>query len=234
MSALGELERRLVDGIVGRAAALDGVTDPVQAAAGTGFRIYVEAYRLRLLEALGHDYPKLLARVGADEFARIGRAYIAAHPSRQANLRWFGRALGDFLGHASPWRDDPALADVAHLEWAENEAFDAADAPVIGPEALAALAPEAWPGLVLSFHPSLRRVDAKAETAAWLFWRQGLDVMTRRLDLDEAAALDAARQGAPFEAVCRVLASQVGQDAAPARAAGLLRVWLEAGLVVGV
>ena len=51
---------------------------------------------------------------------------------------------------------------------------------------------------------------------------------------DEAAALDAARGGATFPEVCEILASLLGAEAAPMRAAGLLRVWVDQGLLAGL
>lgn len=234
MSALVDIETRLVGAIVGEGRALSGFSGPVGADAATGLGIYVEAYRLRLLEALRHDYPELLALAGEAEFEKIGGAYIAEHPSRGPNLRHFGRHLAGFLAGAATWRARPELADRAALEWAEGEAFDAADALPLDAAKLAAISPETWPEIGFRFHDSVRRVDLKAAPKSWLFWRKDLEVMKREVEPDEAAALDAALGGARFEAICRTIARFVGEDAAPSRAAGLLRVWLDDGLIVGL
>ena len=52
--------------------------------------VYRHAYGARLLEVLANDYPKLAALSGEEGFEQLGRAYIAAHPSRSFSARWFG------------------------------------------------------------------------------------------------------------------------------------------------
>lgn len=250
MSALARQESRLVGIVLGQGGDATGFGGPVRADAATGLRVYVEAHGLRLLEALGNDYAGLLRLAGAEEFERLGRAYIAARPSRHANLRWYGGALADFLRRREEWRERRDFADMAAFEWAEGEAFDAADARPLEAEALGRVAPEAWRDLGLVFHPSFRRVDLatdvggwlaaetkdapRARASTWIFWRKDLTIFRRIAEPDEAAALDAASAGAGFETVCRRLADFVGEDRAAARAAGLLRVWLDAGLIVGL
>ena len=247
MSNLAELERHLVGVVLGLERGAESFGGPVKADASIGLKVYVEAYALRLLEALRNDYPGLLRLAGPAEFERLGRAYIAAHPSRRPNLRWFGAELPGFLRWREEWRGLPAFADVAAFEWAEGEAIDAADRATVDADALATIPPEAWPGLGLVFHPSFRRVELstdiggwfeaeteeapRAQASSWLFWRKDLAILRRLAAPDEAAALAAAEGGAGFETVCRRLADHVGEDQAPVRAAGLLRVWLDAGMI---
>jgi hypothetical protein len=254
MSALGIVQERFVRRVLGGSGEAPDLRDPVHAAPGTGLGIYVEAYALRLLEALRNDYPGLLRLVGALDFERLGRAYIAAHPSRHFNLRWYARDLAEFLRRQEPWRARAALADLAAFEWAEGEAFDAADAAALDAVALAAIPAEAWSGLRFDFHPSLRRIDVATDVAAWIaaseadpgapppapdaaawiFWRRDLAILRRRVDEAEAAALALAMSGRGFGDICECLARMLGEAEAPMRAAGLLRVWLDAGMIVGL
>jgi hypothetical protein len=146
---------------------------------------------------------------------------------------------------------------MARFEWALGEAFDAADAEPLSFEQLAAAPAEAWQTLRLSYVPSLRRLalthqapqafqrrdsatagelDVPAEEAAveWLIWRPAAeaDAQFRSMAHDEAVALDAMRAGADFPRMCAILAGHVGSaEAAAERAAGLLRAWLDAGIV---
>lgn len=53
----------------------------------------------------------------------------------------------------------------------------------------------------------------------------------RSLEPDEAAMLDAMIEGHPFPALCEALLAYVEEDRAPARAAGLLRSWIEEGMI---
>lgn len=233
------------------------VLDSEKADRDTLLRVYRDAYALRLIEALTTDFPGLLAMTGPREFDMMARAYIAAHPSRHPSVRWFGRDLPDFLSVTPPFSDTPAAADMARFEWALGEAFDAADAEPLTFEQLAGAPPEAWVTLRLSFVPALRRValscqapqafqrrddvapgelDVLAEDGPveWLIWRPAADgdAQFRSMAPDEAAALDAAIGGASFPDICAVLSGYADSaEAAAERAAGLLRVWLDAGIV---
>jgi hypothetical protein len=242
----------------------DGGTAPLVAEMGVPARatpeamlgVYKDAYALRLLEALRNDFPALYRLLGEEVFDTLGREYIAAHPSRHFSVRWFGRHLAAFLAAQAPWRERPALADLAGFEWSLGLAFDAADADAAGEADFAALAPEQWDEMRLSFHPSLHRLALRTEAdvywqaheeeaapaepallpdgIAMLVWRQELTVRYRRLDADEAAALDAARSGESFGEICALLAEHGPEDDAPLRAAGFLRGWIESGLIAGV
>lgn len=243
--------------IEGAAMPTDMVRASDKADAATLLGVYRDAYALRLLEALGEDHPALKRLLGDEEFDVMGRAYIAAYRSRHRSIRWYGRELAAFVGDMTPWRAQPEIAELAAWEWALGEAMDAADAAVSDGAAFAAVPPERWAELRLSFHPSLRRLDLKwpvpayrqavegeaAELPAlappsapipWAIWRKGIEVFFRSLDADEAAVLDAARAGAGFGAICEMLAKGREPDAAAASAAGFLQGWVDAGLVAGL
>jgi hypothetical protein len=131
--------------------------------------VYRDAYALRLIEALQTDYPGLYAMAGPADFDTMARAFIATHPSRHPSVRWFGRQLAGFLAATPPFSATPAAAEMARFEWALGEAFDAEDAASLGFDDLAALPPEAWGALRLSFLPSLRRMTLRYQVPqAWL------------------------------------------------------------------
>jgi hypothetical protein len=220
------------------------------APADARMNVYAHAYRLRLVEVLGNDFPALKATVGAPDFDRIGRAYIDAHPSADPSVRWFGRHLADFLRKEE--RERPALAELAAFEWAQGEAFDARDAAPLALEDVARIPPADWPAMRLPLHPSVRRVrtewnvaaiakavdggetppaPAREPRATWLLWRRGLTVRWRVLAEDEAAAIDALAHGALFGDVCERLVEWVEPEAAAMHAASLLKRWLTDGLI---
>jgi hypothetical protein len=232
-----------------RDGAVEGIVARDTAQRQARLRLYADAYRLRLAEVLGNDFPVLRALLGDAAFQACAFAYLDAHPSRTPSVRWCGAGFADWLAQ----RDggDRALVAVARFEWAQGEVFDAADAPVCTIADLAALPAAQWPGLRLRLHPALRRlrlagnaaalVDAQArgmplpapaagEPAHWLLWRVGFDVHWRRLDDDEAAALAAVAHDASFADCCALLDG----DAPALRAAGLLKRWLDDGLVVAL
>ncbi|HEY9255709.1 MAG TPA: DNA-binding domain-containing protein [Stenotrophomonas sp.] len=215
---------------------------------GHRLRLYADAYRLRLLEVLGQDYPALRTMIGASTFDALATRYVAVHPSRNPSLRWLGRHLADWLRA----EDQPAaFSAVAQFEWAQGEVFDAADTPPIDATPLQALAPSQWPALRFTLAPALRQLEAVGNAAAivtaaaegqslpawsalpdehWLLWRQDYIVHWRALPTDEAAALSAVAGGACFAEICTVLPAE--QPAL--RAASLLKRWLADGLIAGL
>ena len=226
-----------------------------RAGAARRLSIYADAYRSRLVEALATDYPALREWLGADEFKALVLAFVAAHPSRFANLRWYGGDLARFLARSPVWRKRPLLAELAAFEWALGLAFDAADAPLLEAGALANVPARSWPALTFRLHPSVQRLalrgDAprmwqwaqdrgrrpapamRREPVAWIVWRKGFAPFYRALPADEAWALAAVARGRNFGAVCGGLRRFTGAAGAAQRAAQLLRNWLAEGLICG-
>lgn len=218
--------------------------------------VYAEAYRARLVEALDADFSGLHAYLGDDEFRRLVHAYLAEHPSRHFSLRWFGAELAAFLAIHPVYAPHRELAELARFEWAQCHAFDAPDVIAIDSARLAAIAPDRWPGLRLQFHPSLARLDLHTNAPAlwlalnedevapaleqqeqsrpWLVWRHDLKILFRALTDAEAFGLDQFRAGARFSAVCEQWCDWFAADEVPARAAGYLQHWINAGWVIDV
>jgi hypothetical protein len=254
--ALPGSQRRFQDYLLGGiGAAEDLVAADAKADAATRLGVYADAYRLRLLEVLGNDYPALRAVAGAEGFERIGRAYIEAHPSDTPSVRWFGRHLAEFLIQSPGWERHQLLAELAAFEWRKGEVFDAPDTVALEIAAVAAVPPESWPEMRLLTQPALRRLDlrwnvpelfraheageslpeavALEEPVHWLLWRDAaLDIRWRSLGADEAAALDAVLDGASFGEICELLCQWVEAEEAAMHAAGLLKRWIFDGLVV--
>lgn len=253
--SLGDLQRAFKDYVLSSSDAfLAAVRDTSKADRATLLDVYRHGYALRLIEVLEADYPGLMAMAGAADFDHLARAYIAAHPSHHPSVRWFGRHLARFMASTAPYDGSPAAIEMARFEWALGEAFDAPDAAPITAEALLALPANAWETLHFSPLPSLRRLQlafdvpqawrqrdevepGDLEVAAaeapkgWMVWRPERMTHFRSLDADEAAMLDALAAGRPFPELCEALMPFTGADRAAARAAGLLRGWVEAGMV---
>ena len=160
MSALLRLENDFKDCVLGNRLDMRGqVVGDARADAEERIHVYVEGYRLRLLEVLQDNFPGLRGLLGDNQFDALGRAYIEAHPSTHASVRWFSRQLAGFLRSTAPYSGHPVLAELAAFEWAQGLAFDAADAPVLDVQALATLPPESWGRVRFGFHASLQRLD---------------------------------------------------------------------------
>jgi hypothetical protein len=221
----------------------------------TRLAIYGNAYRSRLIEALQEHYPALLTLIGEEAFSALGCAYVQAHDSSYASIRFYGGALGELLANTPEYASQPWLAELARFEWAMNDVFDAADAASIEVHALGQIAPENWAQLGFDVHPAVRRLDlmwnapalwraltnahphpaprAQAQPVAWLLWRRDLQIFFRPLPALEAAALDAVRQGRSFGGVCEELCVALDAEHAPGQAAAFLREWVESGIIVG-
>lgn len=258
MNGLRALQRRFQDYVLAPRpgpAEADVVSDE-RAGARARLDVYADAYRLRLIEVLGDNYPALHAVLGDEQFDALARAYIDRHPSHHPSVRWYGAGMAGFLAGAAPWSGQPVLAELAAFEWALRAAFDAADAAPLAPDALATLAPERWPDMRLRLHPSLGRLDLRwnapalwkaidagedppapepgAQPLAWAVWRSDLRQYFRSLDVAEAWALDAARAGEPFAAICEGLCEWIDAGHVAAHGAGLIKRWLTDGLIIRV
>jgi len=218
--------------------------------------IYRNAYRVRLIEALDDTYPVLHAVLGDEVFAALGEEFVAAHPSVHRSIRWYGSEVAEFLRQQPPYAEQPIFAELALLEWTLAEVFDAADAEPKPRAALSAIDPSAWSELHFEFHPSLRRLDLKWNTTAvwqamsheetppdpecaeypvsWLLWRQDLQNYFRSMPADEAAALESALRGENFGEICAALAEWLPEEEIPLRAAGLLGLWADSGIIVAI
>jgi hypothetical protein len=217
--------------------------------------VYRYAYVSRLVEAMRNDHKLLHLYLGDEMFDAMGAAYVAAHPSQHPNLRWFSQRLPEFLKSSEPYRDHPVLSDLAALEKALNDAFDAADAPVLALTDMAAFAPELWNDLKFQPHPGACRLDVSTNASSiWLalkneetppdvvaleapcrllVWRHNVTPMFRELGSEEAMMWDEAASGIPFGVLCAMLAAWQDPDGAAARGAGYLHGWVTAGLLTG-
>ncbi len=128
---------------------------PLDAAAHVA--IYGEMYWARIVAALVEDFPRLHTLVGDDTFRALARPYVARTPSRHPSLRHAGDRFPAFLdGHhgEAAARVPPYAADLARLERARLDVFDAPDAGTLGVDDLRRVAAEAWAELPLRLVPA--------------------------------------------------------------------------------
>lgn len=252
MTPLRPLQLRLCAAVLSPdAIAPADLAPPPSGDTASRFAIYHDGYRTRLIESLATDYPATRTLLGAPHFAEVARSFVEAHPSPYFSLRWYGSELADWIGS-----EDAVAAELAAFEWALADVFDAADREPTTVEEIAALPTAAWSGLRFTVHPSLRRLRmhwnapeiwaaaiagetlpvpiSTGDYAAWIIWRKNLAVLYRRLAPDESTAFDRALAGATFSEVCEGLADHVSDAETPARAAVLLRCWVEEGLFAGL
>ena len=168
--------------------------------------IYHDMYLLRMEEALESDYPALKHFLGDGGFRALVAGYVRAHPSRSYSLNFLGSHLPDYVRAAPGLRRRAFAHDLARLEQAVAEVFDAPEEEALRPEGIAAVPEAAWDTArlrpIAAFrllalrhpvnaylqsvrderhdHPPARRRDS------WVaVYRRGYTV--RRQDLDRAA-----------------------------------------------
>lgn len=254
---LVELQNAFQGAILGEAGELLAEIRPSQKLdRAARFGVYHDAYRARLAEFLGNDYPIMRSVLGDEAFGELAAAYIEATPSRHPNARWYGQKLPMFLRSVSPWAEMRALGDLALLERTLADAFDAENASPLDPAALAEIAPEDQPQLTFAFAPSvalLRLIEGTAGAFAAavegsdvmppqsekeefvLVWRDpSLEPLYRLIEEDEALAFDAAKSGATLDEICGLLSLRHDAETAATHVATCLGRWFEDGLVTAI
>ncbi len=249
MTKLGRLQSRFLNSVLDTNEPVPPEIQPSHNMnAAARFKIYQDAYRLRLVEALAENYPALHTITGDDWFEEICLAYIDAHPSRHFSIRYFGHEMPGFLRH----RETPLLAEMAQFEWAIRYAFDGPNAQALTMEDLSKIPAADWPELVFQLLPTCQRItlqwnvpqlwqaaiqnEAPVEPVQhetpiqWIIWRPELETHFRSLDAREADLLAQLEQQVSFSQLCDSL---VQYDLAePQRImASYLNGWIENGLL---
>jgi hypothetical protein len=215
--------------------------------------IYLDAYRLRLIEALTNDFAALRSLIGDELFTPLMKEYIQLHPSHHPSIRWIGEKLPTFLRSHIEWQKHVNVCELAEFEWAQTMAFDAEDAMTASLDDLRKLEPTQWFNLQLIFQPALqlfkgfsnvpdlwhelinneKACDLKlnAEIQYWIIWRTNLQVMYRAISAAEALSLTAFMQNKTFTNICNGLSEWFPEDQVPLKAAQFLQSWIQNGMV---
>jgi len=208
-------------------------------------QVYRDAYRLRLRDVLREDFPAVARNLGPDRFDRLVEAYLRDFPSQHPSVRHLGRALAEFIVRQQDV--PPFLSDLARLEWAMIEVFDAPDSHAIDAGDLRDVAQDRWADLVFVPIPAL--VLLRAEYQVHEVWAgTGPEVPSRSpvsirvwrdrswnachaaMDLREADALERMLRGQPFGAICGAVEDLPAEEAAHS-ATAMLANWLACGMI---
>lgn len=262
MLSLPDLQTRFFQAIAGEPGKDDGF-DPllVQAVRMHGalsreerIGIYARMYFARLLDALHEDFPRVAAWLGWERFRALVQAYLKAHPSTHPSVRNIGCRFADFLAaHPVIQAQLPFLPDLARLEWARVEVFDAPDAEPLRLEQLQRIPPEDWPTLRFQIIPAclvlhstwpihelwvmkegaLHPEQVRPRETVVRIWRQEFAVYHASMDAFERRAFADVRRGAPFAVLCAALAARCPSSEEVEQAvSSLLLRWIEDGLLV--
>lgn len=181
--------------------------------------VYHGMYLLRMVEALQNDYPCVAHFLGDEAFADLVSRYVQRHPSASWTLNRLGARLPEFIRGSRAIRRRAFLYDLARLELAVTEVFDAPRSPAWPAEEIEKIPHDAWETAVLrpiaafrlcAFdHPANVYFQSvkddrhdhpePARKKTWVVvWRKNYEVW--RLDLSEPAHrfLGALAKGRPF------------------------------------
>ena len=216
--------------------------------------VYQGMYLLRMVEALENDYPALAHLLGPHAFGDLVTRYVAAHPSKSYTLNRLGEALPEFVRTNRGIPKKAFAADLARLERAVTEVFDAERSPAWPAEEIERLPQEAWPGAVflpiaafrvLAFsypvnayfqsvkdenhdHPDMGR------KSTWVVvWRKNYEVWRLNLGKDAYEFLRALASGRPFGKAVAATARKL-QGSAGDQLFRWLRDWVAEGMFQGV
>lgn len=129
--------------------------------------IYHGMYLLRMEEALQTDYPGLAHFLGPERFRALVRGYVQAHPSRSYTLNRLGDRLPAFLAQSRLPRRAFAH-DLARLELAMTEVFDAPGTRALTPAAAAAIPASRWEKKRLRPVAAFRLLALHHNASEWL------------------------------------------------------------------
>jgi hypothetical protein len=219
-----------------------------KASAAARLEIYREGYYLRLIEVLQLEFPAIFKVLGGDEFDQLCRRFIDAYPSHFRSVRWYGNELANFMRHAQPYCDQPALIELAEFEWALSIVFDEQDSHIIRIEDMAKVQPNDWPQLRFKLHPAMRRLNLAWNTVqiwkatkenlqsidahptetleSWIIWRKHHEPQFCSLLVDEAYFIDAINVGEDFGSICAGLTEWIDEQNVGMHAATLLKRYI--------
>lgn len=227
------------------------VSGPRKKSAARRYDVYRNNVTVSLVNALADIFPAVRRIVGEEFFRAMARLHVRKHPPASPLLFEYGREFPDFIAGFEHARPLPYLADVARIERAWLDAYHAADAAPLAPDALAAVPPEMLGDLRFDPHPAaailrcatpavtifaMNRADGPVESPpSWdgedaLVTRPGLDVEVRHLPAGGAAFLLSLMAGGSLaEAVTAALDDSAQFDPA-ANIAGMLQAGVFAAI----
>jgi hypothetical protein len=215
--------------------------------------IYANMYFYRLKDALLEDFPLTARVLGETHFHNLVTDFLLKHPSAHYSLRYLGQPFPSFLAGHELGAQFPYLADVAALEWARGEAFQAENGPQLDRSTLASLPPEKWAEIRFIPVAGVQVVraqwdidalweplesggapgDPAAKQQTLLVYREDNQACHEVVPEADVKAVVALAEGQSFAKVCELVAADDDLQAASTRASKILAAWLKQGLLSG-
>ncbi len=128
-----------------------------------GLKAHANTINHARLVALEETFPLTRQEIGEAPFNLLSRDYVETADARAADSNHLGQNFAVFLQEQLL---DPAIVELAAIEWAWLESYHAADAVALSVTELAGLDEEALLNMTLVLHPSARVVSTTAPLAA--------------------------------------------------------------------
>lgn len=256
MDALRKLQHEFLGHLLDNSAAeiVNRIESTPRCSAEERMLFYSNGYKLRLKEALSTDFERLHAYLGDELFDILMQQYIDNYPSHHPSLRYFGQHMAEMIEQLDISQQAPEVVEIAKIELAFGNSFDAADSQPVTLDQLAHLEPERWASLILNFHDAVQllpqrynsfqiwRALSKDEApppqidddTTWLIWRQDLVSRYRALESGERAALTVALSGGNFADICETLLQYFSEEETPQHALHYLQHWINDQMVCGL
>ena len=129
---------------LGRAAIEDVILPSKSLPPAARVGIYQSMYLMRMEEALESDYPALKHLLGGHGWSDLVRDYVAVHPSVTYTLNRLGDHLPEFVGKWAGAKRPAVCHDLARLELAVAEVFDAPEVEPLSDAEIAAVPLDSW------------------------------------------------------------------------------------------
>lgn len=218
--------------------------------------IYGNMYFSRLIEILAEEFPTVQHLFGTELFDEVVKDYVTRHPSTHYSLTRLGSKFPAYLAdEADDIPDREFAADVATVERAMEDVFDARRVEPIQFEDLTAIPIDRWGDVRLQTIPALRLLQLKypvntyisavredrhmdipvAASAYVAVYRHNYRVWRIDLDAQRFTLLDALHRGKSLGSALDLCGSLPETDPASLMDAvsGWFREWTSEGLFCG-
>jgi len=136
------------------------------------FAIYRNNVVVGLTEVLKASFPAVCRIVGEEFFRAMTRTYIVLEQPASPILLDYGVGFASFISGFEPIASLPYLTDVAQIERAWTEAYNAREMASLGPETLADIPNDQIADMRFAIHPSVRIV--RSRFPALTIWRMNV------------------------------------------------------------
>lgn len=136
MSPLRELQQTFAEAIVAGPYSAAAAAMAADGTAQRSLALYRRLIRNNFVQVLRITYPVLHRLVGDGHFSVLARGYFKQSPSTSGDLFLYGRHFPAWLQRIDA---PPLLAELARLEWACHEVYQAADSAPLAPDQLRAM-----------------------------------------------------------------------------------------------